>query len=130
MGRSKQIASNQMPDNLAEVLLAKLSHLEELCGDMKNDLRHYREDNEKLREENNQLRAENEELKNELREPYSIKGLCKKLGVCENTLTGYRERELLDCCSDGQKLWFREEHLQEFYRKTDSRYKVKLRKAE
>ncbi|MEI6753144.1 MAG: hypothetical protein WCK78_08240, partial [Paludibacter sp.] len=70
------------------------------------------------------------QLKNEIREPYSIDGMCKKLGISDTKLKEYRDNGLMDCCSEGQKVWFTEEHLQDFYRRTDSRYKLKLKKTE
>lgn len=131
MGNPKQIVVNQLPEHFAELLLAKLSNVEKLYGEMNKNLQYYREDNEKLRAENNELKTENEDLKNKLHEPYSIKGMCKKLGVCENTLNSYREEGLLDCNTDGRKkIWFCEAHLQEFYRRTDSRNIVKIKNPE
>jgi len=56
--------------------------------------------------------------------------MCRKLGISENTLNTYREEGLMGYCSVGQKVWFLEEHLQEFYRKTDSRNTYKMKKAE
>jgi regulator of replication initiation timing len=130
MGKPKQIVINQLPEHFAELLLAKQSNTEKLCGEMNKNLQYYREDNEKLREENKRLKNENEDLKNELREPYSIEGMCKKLGVCDNILRRYREDKLLDFCTDGQKkIWFLEEHLQEFYRRTDSRNMININKT-
>ena len=129
MEKSKQIVVNQLPEHFAELLLAKLSNLEKLYGEMKKDLHYYREDNEKLREENYRLKTENEDLKNELHEPYSIEGMCKKLGVCDNILRTYREEGLLDYCTDGRKkIWFWEFQLQEFIRRTDARNMVKVKK--
>ncbi len=128
MGKSNQIVEKQFSEKVDWVQMQKLSHIEKILGEMATDV-HYREDYEKLREEYNRLRKEFEDLKNELHEPYSIEGMCKKLGVCENTLSSYREDGLLDFCTDGRKkIWFLEAHLQEFYQKTDTRYNPGLKK--
>jgi regulator of replication initiation timing len=129
MEKSKQIVEKQFTEQVDWVLMQKLRHLEKIYGDIGNDLHYFREDNEKLRDENNRLKAENEDLKNELHEPYSIKGMCKKLGVCENTLNRYCEEKLLNYCTDGcKKIWFWEFQLQEFIQKTDARNMVKVKK--
>lgn len=126
MSKSKTINSIELTGHIPEVIWAKFDNMEALYADNKELMN----ENKELRIENNQLKIENMELKNEISAPYSIKGMCTKLGISETTLYTYREEGLIDCCTLGQKVWFTEEHLQDFLRKTDSRYKPKLKKAE
>ena len=126
MPKSKQIIPVEFTGQIAEVFWAKFDKLEALYKDNKDYISEIKD----LRLKIERLEHENEEFKNEIREPYSIKGMCQKLEISDTTLNKYREEGLIDYCSVGQKVWFTEEHLQEFYRRTDSRFKVKLKKAE
>lgn len=56
---------------------------------------------------------------------YTIEDLMLILGVSENTIMKYRRVGLLECCSYEQKVWFTQEHIDDFMRKTDSRFKIK-----
>lgn len=99
---------------VAEVFFAKFNQLVLLFEEMK-------EQNENNKKEINQL---NQKI-DALQEPkiYSIKDLCRIFDVWPNTISKYIKSGLLPCCSEGQKVWFTLEHINEFNRRTDNRYK-------
>jgi len=125
MPKSKPILI-ELTGYITDVFWSKFAKLEGLYADNKELMNEKKELTTKI----HRLEIEIVQLKNEIREPYSIDGMCKKLGISDTKLKEYRDNGLIDCCSVGQKVWFTEEHLQEFYRRTDSRFKVKLKKAE
>lgn len=126
MSKSKSITSIELTGHLPEVIWAKFDNMEALYADNKELMN----ENKELTTKIHRLEIEIVQLKNEIRAPYSIGSMCKKLEISDTTLNKYREEGLIDCCSVGQKVWFTEDHLQEFYRRTDSRFKVRLKKAE
>lgn len=60
---------------------------------------------------------------------YFTKDLCKIYNVDKNTIYNYRKAGILNYCSVGQRVWFTQEHIDEFNQRTDSRYKAKLQKV-
>ena len=54
---------------------------------------------------------------------YFTADLCRIYNVSESTIFNYRKSGKLQYCSDGQKVWFTQEHLDEFNWLTDSRNK-------
>ena len=54
---------------------------------------------------------------------YSTADLCRIYHVSESTIYNYRKSGRLHYCSDGQKVWFTQEHIDEFNWLTDSRNK-------
>jgi len=121
MRKAKQIATTiDMDGLLAEVFMAKFNQQVELCN--------------ALKVQNEVIIADMGALNQKIidsQEPriYFIEDLCRIYGVSENTIHKYRKLELLDCCDVGQKVWFTQEHLDDFNRRTDSRYKHKLKKT-
>jgi hypothetical protein len=115
MKKPKHITTTiDMVGPVAELFLAKFNQLVELCETMK-------EQNENNTKEINQL---NQKI-DALQEPkhYSIQDLCRIYNVSPNTLAKYINLGLLNSCSVGQKVWFTREQIEDFNRRTDSRYK-------
>ena len=54
---------------------------------------------------------------------YSTADLCRIYNVSESTLYNYRKTGRLPYCSDGQKVWFTQEQIEQFNWLTDSRNK-------
>jgi hypothetical protein len=54
---------------------------------------------------------------------YSTADLCRIYHVSESTIYNYRTSGRLHYCSDGQNVWFTQEHIDEFNWLTDSRNK-------
>ncbi|GEM_PF-5333529 len=54
---------------------------------------------------------------------YFTSDLCRIYNVSESTIYNYRKSGRLHYCSDGQKVWFTQEHIDEFNWLTDSRNK-------
>jgi len=121
MRKAKHIVTTIDMDGLiAEVFLAKFNQQVELC--------------DALKAQNETILAYLGTLDQriiDLQAPriYFIKDLCKMYDVSENTIHNYRKSGLLDCCHVGQKVWFTQEHLDDFNRRTDGRYKHKLKKV-
>lgn len=121
MSKTNQIVNTiDMEGPVAEVFWAKFDY-----GVEQFDL--IKKQNENLLKHINIL----EQKIDDLRKPrnYTIEEMCEILRVCDNKLREYRKKGLMDNCSDGKKIWFTQEHLDEFYRRTDSRNKGKLQKV-
>lgn len=103
-----------MDGPVAEVFLAKFNQLVELCETMKVQNENSKKEIIKL---NQKIDA--------LQEPkyYSIQDLCRIFNVSPNTIAKYIKMGLLNCCSVGQKVWFTQEQIDDFNRRTDTRYK-------
>jgi hypothetical protein len=54
---------------------------------------------------------------------YFTEHLCQMYNVSESTIYNYRKSGKLDFCSDGQKVWFTQEHIDAFNWLCDSRNK-------
>lgn len=54
---------------------------------------------------------------------YFTTDLCHMYNVSESTIYNYRKNGKLPFCSDGQKVWFTQEHIDEFNWNSDSRNK-------
>lgn len=54
---------------------------------------------------------------------YFTSDLCRMYNVTKSTIYNYRKSGRLHYCSDGQKVWFTQEHIDEFNWLTDSRNK-------
>ena len=54
---------------------------------------------------------------------YFTSDLCRIYNVSESTIYHYRKSGKLNYCSDGQKVWFTQEHIDEFNWINDSRNK-------
>jgi hypothetical protein len=54
---------------------------------------------------------------------YSTADLCRIFNVSESTIYNYRKSGKLHYCNDGQKVWFTQEHIDEFNWLNDSRNK-------
>lgn len=60
---------------------------------------------------------------------YFTADLCRIYNVSESTIYHYRKSGKLHCCSDGQKVWFTQEHINAFNWLCDSRNKnITIRK--
>jgi len=118
MKKPKHITTSiDMDGSVAEVFLAKFNQLAALC--------------EKVIEQNENSEKEIIRLNQKidaLQEPkiYSIHDLCRIFNVSPNTISKYIKQGLLPCCSEGQKVWFTSEQVNEFNRRTDNRTKSVL----
>ncbi len=54
---------------------------------------------------------------------YSTEDLCHMYKVSESTIYHWRKSGKLQCCGEGQKVWFTQEHIDEFNWLCDSRNK-------
>jgi len=121
MRTTKQIVTTiDMEGPVAEVFWAKFDQQVEQFDLLKKQ-------NENLLKRINTLEQKIDDLQKSRN--YTIDEMCEILRVSENKLREYRKKGLLIDCSDGKKIWFTQEHLDEFYRRTDSRNKGKLQKV-
>ncbi|MFZ4456619.1 MAG: helix-turn-helix domain-containing protein [Bacteroidales bacterium] len=122
MTNSKQHTNpKELVESTAQVVSENPNQMEELCRLM----REMNENNVKMLEN---IRHELNQAQN--RRIYFTKDLCKMYEVSEGTIYNYRKSGKLDYCSDGQKVWFTAEQLDDFDRRHDSRYNSKLRKVQ
>ena len=122
MKKTKHITTTlDMVGPVAEVFLAKFNQLVELCETLKAQNNNYTK----------QFDILNQKI-DELQEPriYFVEDLCRIYNVSTNTIAKYRKIGLLNCCIDGQKVWFTQQHIDDFNRRTDSRYKDNMNECE
>lgn len=121
MSDSKKIVSVELIEKVAEAPAASFNQQEELCRVIKTVGDNLIKAVEDL----------NTQIKNsQIPQIYFTKDLCEIYKVSESTIYKNRKSGLLDYCSDGQKIWFTQEHIDDFNRRTDSRFKEELRRAE
>ena len=120
MPNSKKIVSIELVEKVAEVRAASFNQLDELCRVVKavgDNFTHAIEDLS-----SNIKNSQSPKI-------YFTKDLCEIYNVDKNTIYNYRKKGILNYCSIGQRVWFTQEHIDEFNQRTDSRYRAKLQKV-